>query len=185
MILWDANIPKDPDGILSYVHRVQVRGIRSWENPAIFGCVLKTLSSMESLTMVRTKIPPLDEIQSPVPFGEFGEALTSLTLISQSCTLATITSFILSLSNLKELVIDQLGITSEQLPSTLPDTTHRKPLRWLLLEGVPDVFETALVQHCLTCSVLNMDVCSHSVRQLIALSSETLANLSLEGKRFA
>ena len=183
--LWDMNIPRDPDGIPSYVHHVQVRNIRSWDNPAIFVRVLKTFSSVESLVMSGANIPPLDEVMGPVSFGEFGKALTSLTLLSQSCTSATIMSFILSFSNLKELVIEHVGIASEDLEplSALPDTSHRESLRRLVLQGVPNALGTALVQYRFTCNSLDLDVYSHGGEQLIALSSETLVKLSLQGRR--
>ena len=176
------NIPKNLDGIPSYVRHVQVRGIHSWENPGVFVRVLKTFSSMESLTMAGVNIPPLDEVPGPVSFGEFGKALTSLTLLSQSCTLVTIMSFILSLSNLEELFIEHVGTVSEEPLSILPDTSHREPLRWLVLQGVPNALGTALVQYRFTCNSLGLDVCSHSIGQLIALSSEMLVNLSLQGR---
>jgi len=184
MVLWDANVPKDPDGIPSYVHHVQIRNIRFWDNPAIFGRVLKTFSSVESLTMAGANIPPLDEVLGPVSFGKFGKGLTSLTLFSQSCTLATITSFILSLSNLEELFIEHVGTMSEEPLSTLPDTSRREPLRWLVLQEVPNALGAALVQYRFTCNSLDLDVRTHAVESLIALSSETLVKLSLQGRRF-
>ena len=57
MVLWDANIPKDTDGIPSYVHHVQVRNIRSWHYPAVCDRVLNTFSSMESLAVSEVTIP--------------------------------------------------------------------------------------------------------------------------------
>ena len=182
MVQWDANIPKDPDGIPSYVRHIQIRNISSWNNPAIFERVLKTFSSAETLTMAGANIPPLGEVPGSVSFGEFGKALTSLTLLSQSCTLATIMSFILSLSNLEELLIEhEVGTVSEEVLSTVtvPDPSYREPLRWLLLEGVPNSLGTALAPYRFTCSSLGIDVYTHGVGQLIALSSETLVKLSL------
>jgi hypothetical protein len=145
MVLWDTNIPKDLDGIPSYVHHVQVQRVRSRDEPVIFGRVLKTFSSMESLAMAGSDIPPLDELPGPASFGGFWKELTSLTLLHQSCTLATFTSLILFLANLKRLVIDQVRFTSEELISSLPDTSHRRPLGWLELQGTSEAVWTALV----------------------------------------
>ena len=96
MILWEANIPKDPDGIPSYVRHVHVQYARSWDEPAIFARVLKTFSPMESLTMSGAgPIPPLYELPGSAPFGKFGSELISLTLLGHSSTLATIMYFII------------------------------------------------------------------------------------------
>ena len=96
MILWEANIPKDPDGIPSYVRHVHVQYARSWDEPAIFARVLKTSSPTESLTTSGAgPIPPLYELPGSAPFGEFGSELISLTLLGHLCILATIMSSIL------------------------------------------------------------------------------------------
>jgi len=182
MVLWDTKIPKESDGIPSYVRHVQVRNIYSWDDPTIFGRVLKTFTSMESLMMAGANFPPPDEVPGPVSFGEFGKALTSLTLFFQSCPVAIIMSFIHSLPNLKELDIDHPATTSEELPPTPSDTPHREPLRRLVLQGGPNPVGTALAQYRFTCSSLDLDVCSHGGEQLIAHSSETLVKLSFQGR---
>ena len=185
MVLWDAKIPKDPNGIPSYVHHAQVRNISTWSEPAVFGRVLKTFSSMENLTMMIANVPPLDQLPGFMPFGEFGKQLTSLTLRSQRCTIATIMSFILSLPNLKELIIWHVKITSEVLPPALLDTSLTRPLRMLLLQRVPKAVSTALTQCRFTCNSLCLDVCDHGIEQLITVSSETMVKLSLQGRQYS
>jgi len=88
MVLLDASTPKDLGGIPPHAHYIRIRNIRSWDEP-------------------------------PGPrFGEFGRKLPSLTLLFRLCTLAMITSFIRSLLNLKELIIDDVTITSRGSPLT-------------------------------------------------------------------
>ena len=183
MILWEANIPKDPDCIPSYVRRVHVQSARSWDEPAIFGRVLKTFRSMESLTMFGAgPIPPLYDFQDSVSFGEFGSELTSLTLIGHSCTLVTIMSFILSLPNLNDLWIERVVIVSEESPSTLPDTSWRRPLKRLVLQKVPEVVVTALAQCQCTTKWLCLDRDDHDIERLVKISSEVVVTLSLQGR---
>ena len=185
MILWETNIPKDPDGIPSYVRHVHIQSARSWDEPAIFSRVLKTFRSMESLTMSGAgPIPPLYDFPDSVPIGEFGSELTSLTLIGHSCTLVTIMSFILSLPNLNDLWIERVVIVSEESPSTLPDTSCRRPLKRLVLQKVPEVVVTALAQCQCTTKWLCLDTDDHDIERLIKISSEVVVTLSLQGRWF-
>ena len=185
MVLWDAKIPKDPDGIPSYVHHAQVRDFSSpsWSDPTIFGRVLKTFSSMESLMMDGASIPLIGQPPGLVSLGEFGKRLTSLSLRCQTCTLATIMSFILSFPDLEELALDGCKIRSGARLPTLPDTLQTRPLRMLSLELVPRATVLALAQCRFTCNSLSLDVLDHGIEQLIMVSSKTVENLSFRGRR--
>ena len=72
--LWEANIPEVPYGIPSYVHRVRVGYILSWKEPAIFGRILKTFGSLESLAMEGTDIEPLGGLLDPASSGKLGRS---------------------------------------------------------------------------------------------------------------
>ena len=182
MVLWDTNISKDPDGIPSYVLRVHVLNVSYWREPALFVRVLKTFSSMESLEMVATTIPPPEKLPS---FSEFGSKFTRLNLFAQSCTLATIMTFILSLQNLEDLVTDDVRITPGKPFSTLLEASHRRPLRGLLLQNTSRAFGMALVQYRLTCNSLCLNVDDCSLEQLITVSSQTMTDLSLRGRQLS
>jgi len=72
------NIPQDPDGIPPYVQNVEFLRI-NWSNPILFGRALTCFSKLKSLEMVDTTLPEPEELDSSVPFGDFGRHVTRLT----------------------------------------------------------------------------------------------------------
>ena len=180
MSLWEANIPEVPYGIPSYVHRVRVGYILSWEKPAIFGRILKTSSSLESLAMDGTDIEPLGGLLDPASPPEFGKKLTSLSLFGMARTFVAIISLIFSFPNLENLSIKCAQVESGRTTVIVPDTSIGRPLRRLVFQQTL-VIGPALVRCQLTCNSLTLDVCDNHMVEFIAHSSETMVTLSLHG----
>jgi hypothetical protein len=101
---WCTDIPRDSDGISSYVRHVKIQNIFRWAEPALFGCMLETLSSLTELSLDGTDIP--DEFLDLISRGEFGKGITALCLDTHTARCATMASMILSLPDLKELTVE-------------------------------------------------------------------------------
>ena len=97
LVHWCANIPQDPGSIPSYVRSAEFHDIYFSREPALFGRVLKTFTSMTSLEITTADLP------SSLPFGEFGRNIEYLMLLSPRCTVATIRALVFSLPNLENL----------------------------------------------------------------------------------
>jgi hypothetical protein len=104
---WCTGIPRDSDSISSYVRHIKIKKIFRWAEPALFGCMLETLSSLTELSLDKTEIP--DELPGHISRGEFGKGITTLYLHYTYCTLVTMASTILSLPDLKELTVEVQG----------------------------------------------------------------------------
>jgi hypothetical protein len=176
---WCKGIPRDSDGISSYVRRVTVKYIRDWTEPVLFNRLLGTLSSLTTLSMYKTEIP--DELPGHISRGEFGKGITVLYLLYQHCTLATMTSMVLSLPDLKELSIEQCRFTSEGPLPTYSITPQSRPLDSLELHGYVGGIGKALAKSRLTSNRLTMDVDTPGMEQLLMLSSEAMVELILRG----
>ena len=181
---WWTDIPQDSDGITSYVRSVYFVKIHSWNEPALFGRVLKNLTSLRELIIARTEIP--DELSGNIVRGEFGKGIETLFIWSPYCTLATMTSMILSLPNLKELgVDDNRTMSGAALPTpTHSITSRRKQLDLLELYGDKRGIGEILAKSRFTTSYLYMGLHVSGVVQLLMVSSETVVELHLRGVCF-
>ena len=180
--LWCKNVSQESDGISSFVHFAHFIGIPWWNEPALFGRVLKGLTSLTSLWVFDTGIP--DELQDRISRGELGKEITTLGFLFPLCTHATIMSLVLSLPSLKKLVVQGNGLTSEEPLPIHTATPHGGPLDRLQLRGdVSGVGET-LVKSRFMSRRLIFDLSIPCAEQLIALSAETMAELQLYGVWF-
>ena len=177
LVRWWTKIPQDSGGIPSYVRHVRFMFIHGWNEPALFGRVLKTFTSMTSLFMLDTAIPPPDELPGSVSFGEFGKKTKLLGLVSPRCTVATITTLVLSLPNLERFYL--LGESPKKPPSTLPHAPQRGPLVELQLHAARSGVGTTLAQCGLTSRKLSLIASDAGLEQLLTLSSEIVVELRL------
>jgi hypothetical protein len=177
---WCTDIPRD--GIPSYVRCLKIEDICYWDGPALLSRTLETLSSLTTLSMNDAKIP--DELPGHISRGEFGKGITALYLHDTYCTLATVTSMILSLPDLKKLSIQDCHFMSgEPLPTDLV-TPQRRPLESLELHGFVGGIAVALAESRFISSRLFSDVDISGMEQLLMLSSETVVELKLCGMWF-
>jgi hypothetical protein len=178
---WCTDIPPDSDGISSYVRRVEIWGI-SWAEPALFSRMLETLSSLAELSLGETEIP--DGLPGHISRGEFGKGITALYLYYPCCTLATLTSMVLSLPNLKDLSVVECPGTMEGPLPTYSVTPQRGPLDSLEIHGYVGGIGEALAKSRIISSRLSLEVDITGAEQLLMLSSETVVELELYGARF-
>jgi len=176
---WCTDFPQDPEGIASYAHVARFEDIDFWYDPTTPGRALKSLGSLTELWLSCTKIP--DELPGQISRGELGNGITALCLWCPSCTLATMTSFILSLPNLKVLYILGSMVGSEGPLQSHPVTSQRAPLDSLELWGDVGGIGNALVESGFTFRRLSLEVDPWDVEPLIMRSSETMVKLTLYG----
>ena len=173
------SIPQDPDGIPSYVHRVEFQYIWRWCDPTLLGRVLKCSSCLKILTIGETEIP-LDGVRKIVSSGEFGRDIISLTLISSMPTVPTLMLLALSLLNLRELMIG--SIAQAEPPALIhPDKTWQGgPLESLELAWLWSN-EFRLTALCgITFHRVDLSVRDATIEKIIACSSETMRELTLQ-----
>jgi hypothetical protein len=175
---WCTDIPRDSDGISSYVRHVKIHNIFRWAEPALFSRMLGTLSSLTTLRMYSTEIP--DELPAHISRGEFGKGITTLYLRCEYCKLATVTSMILSLPDLKELSVVCEGELEEPF-LTDSVTPQREPLDSLELLGYVGGIGEALAEYRFISNRLFLDIDITGMDQLLMLSSETVVELELRG----
>jgi hypothetical protein len=174
---WCADIPRD--GISSYVRCLKIEDIYCWDESAPLSRMLETFNSLTTLSMDEVKIP--DELSGHISCGEFGKGITALYLRYTHCTLATVTSMILSLPDLKELLVEECHhITGDPLPTT-PAIPQRRPLNSLELLGYVGGIGEALAKSRFISSRLSLDADMTGMEQLLMLSSETVVELELHG----
>ena len=175
---WHSDIQRARNRIESYVQSVQFFDIRSWNEPGSFGRVLKGFCSLKTLKMFECAIPA--GLADQISRGEFGGGITTLSLQFLRCRLSTITSVILSLSNLKNLTV-----TLYETPSGQPLSTSiappRRSLDRLELRLYANEVAEALIQSRFTCRYIHLGSFISSVHRLLTVSSETLVVLTLEG----
>ena len=176
---WCTEIPRDSNGISSYVRHVNIEEIYSWVEPALLSRMLGSLNSLTALSIFTTQIP--DELPGHISRGEFGKGITALDLCIPYCTFATLISTILSLPDLEELCVGECEAVPEGPLPTYPVTPQRRPLDFLELYGSVDGIGEALTKSRFTSSHLSLDVGITDVEQLLLLSSETVVELYLRG----
>jgi hypothetical protein len=179
---WCTDVAQNSDGISSYVRHVKIQCISFWAEPALFSRMLESLSSLTELSLSNTKIP--GELPGYISCGEFGKRITALYLHFADCTLATVTSMILSLPHLKELSVKDCDVVSEELHPINFVTSQRKPLNSLELLGYVGRVGEALAEARFISSRLFLDIDMAGVGQLLMLSSETVVELKLHGVWF-
>ena len=177
--LWCKNIPQGPGGTSSFVRIVHFIGIRLWDEPTLFGRVLKGLTSLTTLWVASTEIP--DKLQDQISCGELGKKINSLVLFSPLCTHATMMSIIISLPSLKWLIVQGDGLASEEPLSIHPITSWVGPLKALHLRGDANGVGEILVKSRFMSHRLTLDLSIPCAEQLIVLSAETMVGLSLYG----
>jgi len=182
LVLWCTSIPQDQGDIPSYVRTAEFKSIISWRKPALFGRVLKELTSLRALRISDTMVPRPDQLPSSATFGEFGKALKLLIVMEPRCTATTITSFVLSFPNLEDLFL--VGEVSEGPVAVLPHTPQREPLVSLWLDDVENGAGISLAQCGLTSRQLSLTVYDAGLEALLTLSSEVIVELSLTGAWF-
>jgi hypothetical protein len=178
---WCTDIPRDSDGISSYVRRVKVELIHCWAKPTLFSCMLETLSSLTELSLVETEIP--GEFLDRISRGGLGRGVAILSFWSSCFEVAAVTSMILSLPDLKELSVYCLGIALGG-PLRARSVAPRRQLHSLVLRGNANEIGEALARHRITSTHLSLDVHTTTVEQLLMLSSETVVKLELSGMCF-
>jgi hypothetical protein len=177
--LWCKNIPQESDGVSSLVRLAHFRHISRWDEPELFGRVLKGLTSLRSLWVSYTEIP--DELGDRISRGELGKTINALGVFFTRCTHTTMMSIILSLPSLGRLTIQSDGLRSEEPLSAHPITSRRGPLDWLRLQGDVNGVGKTLVKHRFTSRRLILDPSIPCIERLIVLSAETVVELELYG----
>ena len=176
---WHSDVQGGQNKILSYVRSVQFRCINSWNDPALPGRVLKGFPSLTTLEVYGTVIP--DELLDQTSRGEFGRTINNLQIRFPRCALSAIISMILSFPELKELTVSLEKTALEQPVSTSSVTQKRGSLDWLGLWGHTGGISEALIQLQFTSRHLCLGSNNSNAHRLLALSSETLVGLWLEG----
>ena len=174
-----TEIPRDSDGISSYIRHVTIEDISPWDEPASFSRMLDTFSSLTTLLVYETEVP--DELPGHISRGEFGKAITTLYLCFSQCTVATLISMIFSLPNLKELCVDYCEVTLEVPLLAHSVTPQRGPLNSLELHGYMEGVGEALARFRLISSRLSLHLYIPDIEQLLMISSETAVELKLHG----
>ena len=133
---WYTDVPQGSDRISSYPRHAGFEDLYSWNEPALVRRILGDLSSLIALSVYRNGIP--DEFPDHISRGEFGKGTTAFDLHSPHCTIATLTSVILSLPDLRELGVYAYGVEPEEPLPTHSITPRRGPLDRLELYGDVD-----------------------------------------------
>ena len=175
---WYSDVQRVRNRIASYVRSAEFRRIDSWNEPALFGRVLEGLCSLTTLEVTACAIP--DELPGQISRGMCGRGITTLFLQSSDCELSTITSMILSLPDLKRLNVLVSGTTLRD-PSSTPITPQRRSLDMLELYYFASEVTEDLIQAQITSRNICLDSAISGAHRLIAISSETLVALTLEG----
>ena len=180
VVLWYTNIPQDPDGIPSYVQTSSFFGIE-WQDPTLFGRVVKCFSNLKSLSFIDGPIPEPGVLDGSVPFGEFSQQITYLALHAVTCSTTTMMSLILSLPNLQDLSLIETETGEDETAISLGES-RSKVLGLLQLQDVRASVVTAITQCSFTSRKMYMSGLSEvDMARLLAPSSQTLAILELGG----
>ena len=180
--LWEFNIPQDSDGIPSYVRHVRFKYTYfSAFEPGTLARVLKTFTSMISLEIDDTSLPPPDELAVPASLGEFGRSITRLTLVYVVDPVTVVASFVFSFPNLKELVIDNIDFYPNEPISIIPDTLQRGPLERFVLQDCREEDFILLAQWKLASRWLSLNPSVMGMGLLLEISSEMVTTLELIG----
>ena len=179
---WYSVIQRDGSRILPYVHSVEFQCINSWNDPPLLGRVLKGLCSLTMLGVYECAIP--DELPGQILRGEFGRGITTLSLEFPFGKISTMTSMILSLPDLKKLIV-RFDETKFGQPSSTSGliASQRRSLDVLELYLYPNKVAEALLQSRFTSRYISLNVAIPSAHRLLAISSETLVALTLGGAR--
>ena len=177
--LWCKNVSQGSDRTSSFVHFAHFISVPWWNDPALFGRVLKGLTSLTALWVFDTGIP--DELQDRISRGELGKEITTLGFLFPLCTHATMMSLILSLPSLKKLIVQSDGLTSEEPLPTHPVTSCEEPLDRLQLRGDVNGVGKTLFKSQFMFRRLILDLSISCAEQLIVLSAETVVELQLYG----
>ena len=170
--------PRGGNRVVSYVRSAKFHDIGSWNEPTLFGFVLKGFCSLETLYVHGCAIP--DELPGQILCGEFGRGITNLCLRRPYCSLSTIVSMILLLPDLEKVAVTSTKKPPKQ-PLSTPIAPQRRSLDLLGLYLHSNEVAEALIQARLTSRCICLGGAISSVHRLLATSSETLVALMLEG----
>jgi hypothetical protein len=177
---WCTDIPRDSDVISSYARHAKICRIARWTpKHTLLIRTLETLSSLTTLSMHWVDIP--DELPGHISRGDFGKGITALHLHATYSTLATVTSMILSLPDLRELSINDCSHVPEKPHPTYSVTPQMGPFNSLDLYGVVGRIGEALAKSRSISSRLSLSIKIKGVEQLLTLSSEAVVELMLHG----
>ena len=175
---WHIDVQSNPDGISSYVQFARFCDIR-WDDPALFGRVLESFSSLTTLWTFGAEIP--EEMPEQISHGELGRRITALYLRSPRCSLSTVISMSLSLLNLQKLWVDDYGTMLREGPPAYPVPPQRGPPDLLNLSGLVDEVAEAFANLRFTSLRLSLDFRVRNARDLLSLSSPIVRELMLIG----
>ena len=179
---WYSDVQRGRNGVVSYVRSAKFHDIGSWNEPTLFGLVLKGFCSLETLYVHGCAIP--DELPGQILCGEFGRGITNLCLRRPYCSLSTIVSMILLLPDLEKVAVTSTKKSPKQ-PLSTPIAPQRRSLDLLELYLHSNEVAEALSQARLTSHCICLGRAISSVHRLVAVSSETLVELMLEGVWFS
>ena len=178
---WCSIVQRSQNRIVSYVHSVEFYEIHSWDEPELFGRVIRGFCSLERLKVWRCAIPEV--LAHQISRGELGGGITTLSLQFPSCDLSTIISMVLSLPELKKLEVTLGGEPSIQSSSTSIASRGRSLDLLELLLHANEVAEV-LIQSRFTFRHICLGSSISSVHRLLTISSKALVSLTLEGVIF-
>ena len=180
MDLWYSDVQRGRDDrIVSYVGFAKFRGIDSWNEPTLFGRVLKGLCSLTTLEVNRCAIS--DGLPGQILRGEFDRGITKLCLRFPYCNLSTIASMILSLPDLKKVTVTAASEKPSRQPLSTSIAPQGRSLDLLELYSYSNEVAEALIQARVTSRCICLGSGISSVHWLLAISSKTLVALMLEG----
>ena len=175
---WHSDIQRGQNPVLSYVQFVSFNRIDSWNEPALFGCVLKGFCSLKTLETFGCAIP--DELAGQISRGEFGGGITALAIRCPRCDLSTITSMILSLPDLKTVSVTlDKGFPRQPLSTSI--APQRRSLEFLRLSLYANEVAEVLIRSRFTFRTIWLGGSISGTHRLLAVSSETLVTLVLDG----
>ena len=180
---WEVSIPQDSNRIPSYVHHLRFQSTPFGPlEPGTLARVLKTFTSMISLSICAAHLPSPDELAVPVSLGEFRKGITRLAFAYSIALSARITSFVFSFPNLKELLMYKIH-SWDEAPPISPNTSWR-PLDLLVVWGVSEMTYRVLDQSKLTSRRLSLHPSENGAELLAKSSSKTITELTLIGMQF-
>jgi hypothetical protein len=177
--IWHTVTQRNSDRILSYVQAVKFNCIAKWNDPALFGHVLRKFTSLTTLEVFQTEI--LDDMLEQISCGEFRKTITTLHLSYTHCSLSTTISMIIAFPNLQNLTIGFFETAlAEETPAcrVLP---QRRLLDRLHVYGRADRTIQALANVHFASRHLVFDIQSRNIYNLLVISSATLVELELIG----
>lgn len=187
VVRWYTRISQDPEGIPSYVHLVQLSGLKHCREPGMLNRVLRLFVNLRSLRLIQIELSLLSEQRNPILFNNFGRGVTKLLINHPACTYGTFVSLIHSFPDLETLIIiypEPEGVP----PSTLSSAPKRILKELRIYHGGSEI--AMALSKCLLSfqeiaiarPELSRGSPSAGLRALLAASSGTVEKVTLGGK---